>query len=30
MKSKQHTDEFKKEAFKQVTEQDYSVADVRE
>jgi transposase len=28
MKSKRYTDEFKREAVKQVTERDYSVADV--
>jgi transposase len=28
MKSKRHTDEFKREAVKQVTERGYSVADV--
>jgi len=30
MKSKRYTEEFKKEAIKQVTEQGYSIADVAE
>ena len=30
MKSKRYTEEFKKEAIKQVTERGYSVADVAE